>query len=173
VTRTPGPDLRQAHAVYPGTFDPFTPGHRDVVERARRLFDHVTVLVAVNGDKQPRRGGTERARDIRAALPAGWGNVTVAAWHGLTVAYCHRHGSGVIIRGVRNATDSRREYELAAMNENLGITTLFLPARAELAAMSSTAMRATRPQHRATQGEWGGRTPDGSRHPRQTAPPSG
>jgi pantetheine-phosphate adenylyltransferase len=137
--------MRTAHAVYPGTFDPFTPGHRDIVERARRLFDHVTVLVAINDDKRPTRSGTERAHDIRAALPAAWTNVTVVAWTGLTAAYCRKLGIAVIVRGVRNAADTVREYELAAMNESLGVTTLFLPARPELATVSSTAMRAQLP----------------------------
>jgi pantetheine-phosphate adenylyltransferase len=137
-----GGEPRNARAVYPGTFDPFTDGHRDLVDRARRLFDHITVLVAVNGEKQPAKTGAERALDIRAALPADWANVTVAAWSGLTAAYCRQHGSGVIIRGVRNATDGVREYQLAVMNEALGITTLFMAARPELAAISSTAVRA-------------------------------
>lgn len=136
--------LGSVRAVYPGTFDPFTPGHFDVVDRSRRLFDHVTVLVAVNDGKRPSRTTAARAREIRGLLPVGWGNVAVAAWHGLTVDYCRRHGSGVIVRGVRNSTDYRREYELAAMNEALGVTTLFVPARPELATMSSTAMRALR-----------------------------
>jgi pantetheine-phosphate adenylyltransferase len=138
--RGPGP----ARAVYPGTFDPFTPGHRDVVDRARRLFDQVTVLVAVNDGKRPSGTAAERAREIRGSLPESWDNVTVAAWHGLTVEYCRRSGSGVIIRGVRNPADYSRETELAAMNEALGIATLFLPARPELASVSSTAVRALR-----------------------------
>jgi pantetheine-phosphate adenylyltransferase len=100
------------------------------------------VLVAVNGEKQPTKPAAERAQNIRAALPADWANVTVTAWTGLTAAYCHQHGSGVIIRGVRNAADGVREYQLAAMNETLGITTLFLPARPGLATVSSTAVRA-------------------------------
>jgi len=133
-------------AVYPGTFDPFTSGHLDVADRARHLFDHLTVLVAVNGDKQPSRTPGARAQEIRALLPAAWENVTVTAWHGLTVDYCRRHGSAAIVRGVRNATDYRRESELAAMNEALGVTTLFVPARPELAAMSSTVMRTVRPR---------------------------
>ncbi|MGW0435855.1 pantetheine-phosphate adenylyltransferase [Micromonospora sp. NPDC003197] len=135
-------DPQSSRAVYPGTFDPFTDGHRDLVDRARRLFEHVTVLVAVNDEKRPTKTGTERALNIRAVLPADWGNVTVAAWSGLTVAYCQQHGAGVIIRGARNAIDVVRENQLAAMNETLGITTLFMPARAELAAISSTAVRA-------------------------------
>jgi pantetheine-phosphate adenylyltransferase len=133
-----------ARAVYPGTFDPFTPGHLDVVDRARRLFDQVTVLVAVNDGKRPIQTNAARAREIRALLPAGWENVTVAAWHGLTVDYCQRNRCGVIIRGVRNSTDCSREYELAAMNEALGVTTLFLSSRPELSTMSSSAMRALR-----------------------------
>lgn len=108
------------------------------------MFDQVTVLVAVNDDKRPSRTTAARAREIRGLLPVGWGNVVVAAWHGLTVDYCRRHGCGVIVRGVRNSSDFLREYELAAMNEALGVTTLFVPARPELATMSSTAVRALR-----------------------------
>ena len=137
-------DPRPARAVYPGTFDPFTPGHFDIADRARRLFDQVTVLVAVNDSKRPIQTTSVRAREIRAAFPADWDNVTVAAWHGLTVDYCHRHRYGVIIRGVRNSTDWLHEYELAAMNETLGITTLLLPALPELTTMSSTVLRAQR-----------------------------
>ncbi|MEU5941018.1 pantetheine-phosphate adenylyltransferase [Micromonospora sp. NPDC047548] len=135
-------DPRSSRAVYPGTFDPFTDGHRDLVDRARRLFEHVTVLVAVNDKKRPTKTGAERALDIRATLRADWENVTVVAWSGLTAAYCQQHGAGVIIRGVRNAIDAVREYQLAAMNETLGTTTLFMPARPELATISSTAVRA-------------------------------
>ena len=131
-------------AVYPGTFDPFTAGHLDVVERARRLFDQVTVLVAVNGDKHPSAAGPARAAQVRSAVPAAWGNVTVTAWAGLTAQYCHRHGIAVIVRGVRGPADAIHESALAAMNETLGITTLFLPARPELARVSSTAVRALR-----------------------------
>jgi len=109
---TPASDggLGSARAVYPGTFDPFTPGHFDVVDRSRRMFDQVTVLVAVNDGKRPSQATAVRAREIR----------------------------------VRNSTDCMREYELAAMNEVMGVTTLFVPARPELATMSSTAMRALR-----------------------------
>jgi pantetheine-phosphate adenylyltransferase len=132
---------RAARAVYPATFDPFTPGHLDIVDRARRLFEHLTVLVAVNDDKQPTRPATARATDVRTALPANWANVTVAAWTGLTADYCHPDRSTVIIRGIRNSTDSLYEYPLAAMNETLGITTLLMPTRPDLATMSSTAIR--------------------------------
>jgi pantetheine-phosphate adenylyltransferase len=129
------------HAVYPGTFDPVTPGHLDVIERARHLFARVTVLVAVNGDKQPSGTPSDRAVRLRRELPADWGNVSVAAWAGLTVAFCRQQGAGVIIRGVRNGSDLVHEHQLAAMNETMGITTLLLPAQSGLAAVSSTVLR--------------------------------
>jgi len=129
------------HAVYPGTFDPVTPGHLDVIERARHLFARVTVLVAVNGDKQPSGTPSERAIRLRQGLPADWDNVSAAAWDGLTVAFCRQNGAGVIIRGVRNRSDLLHEYQLAAMNEAMGITTLLLPAQSGLAAVSSTVLR--------------------------------
>jgi pantetheine-phosphate adenylyltransferase len=129
------------HAVYPGTFDPVTPGHLDIIKRARHLFARVTVLVAANGDKQPASTQSERAVRLRRELAADWDNVSVAAWAGLTVQFCRQHGAGVIIRGVRNGSDLRHEYQLAAMNEALGITTLLLPATPSLAATSSTVLR--------------------------------
>ncbi len=128
-------------AVYPGTFDPFTAGHRDVVDRVRRLFDEVVVLVAVNGEKRPTAATAERADRIRAELPAAWHDVTVVEWAGLTAEYCRTHGATVLVRGVRNQADLRHEYPLSVMNESLGITTLLIPARPELARVSSTAVR--------------------------------
>jgi pantetheine-phosphate adenylyltransferase len=129
------------HAVYPGTFDPFTPGHSDIVERARHLFARVTVLVAVNLDKQPASTPSERAIQLRRELPANWDNVSVAAWAGLTAAFCRQQGASVIIRGVRDRSDFRHESRLAAMNEAMGVTTLLLSARPGLAGVSSTVLR--------------------------------
>jgi pantetheine-phosphate adenylyltransferase len=129
------------HAVYPGTFDPVTPGHLDIIERARHLYARITVLVAVNGDKQPASSQSEPATKLRRELAADWDNVSVTAWAGLTVAFCRQHGANVIIRGARNQSDLRHEYQLAAMNEALGIITLLLPANARLATVSSTVLR--------------------------------
>lgn len=129
------------HAVYPGTFDPVTPGHLDIIGRARHLFARITVLVAVNADKQPASTQSERAIQLRRELPADWDNVSVTAWAGLTVAFCWQHGADVIIRGTRNRSDLRLEYQLAAMNEAMGITTLLLPAQPGLASVSSTVLR--------------------------------
>ncbi|MET7822577.1 pantetheine-phosphate adenylyltransferase [Micromonospora zamorensis] len=135
----------RVRAVYPGSFDPFTPGHANVVNRARGLFDEVVVLVAVNGTKHPTISEEERAAAVRAILPVEWTSVTVVAWSGLTSAYCRSHDVGVIVRGVRNTTDLQAECQLAAMNQSLGVPTVFLPARPELAAVSSTAVRALGP----------------------------
>jgi pantetheine-phosphate adenylyltransferase len=116
-------------AIYPGTFDPFTPGHRDLVARARVMFDRVIVLLAVNADKRPTAEATARAARVCNAMPAAWGNVEVDTWTGLTAAYCVRRGATVIVRGLRTAADLRQEYQLAAMNEKLGIQTVWLPSR--------------------------------------------
>jgi pantetheine-phosphate adenylyltransferase len=145
VTTATGGRRLGEHAVYPGTFDPFTPGHFDIVERARRLFARVTVLVAVNADKQSAGTPSERAIQLRKELPANWDNVSVAAWAGLTAAFCRQHGASVIIRGVRNRSDLRHESQLAAMNEAMGVTTLLLSARPGLAAVSSTVLRGLGP----------------------------
>ncbi|GAA1868740.1 pantetheine-phosphate adenylyltransferase [Asanoa iriomotensis] len=137
MDRRPG-----AHAVYPGTFDPFTAGHVDVVDRVRHLFARVTVLVAVNADKHPTVAPAQRLAALRELLPPSWSNVEATEWSGLTATFCRDHQAAVIVRGIRDAGDLRYESELAAMNENLGIATLFVPARPELTTVSSTAARA-------------------------------
>ena len=141
MTNATGGGSLGEHAVYPGTFDPLTPGHFDIIERARHLFARVTVLVAVNADKQPGSTPPERAIQLHRELPANWNNVSVAAWTGLTAAFCQQHGASVIIRGVRNRSDFRHESQLAAMNEAMGVTTLLLPAQPGLVALSSTVLR--------------------------------
>jgi pantetheine-phosphate adenylyltransferase len=82
-----------------------------------------------------------RAIQLQRQLPADWHNISAVAWAGLTAAFCRQHGAGVIIRGVRNRSDFLHEYQLAAMNEYLGVTTLLLPARPALAGVSSTVLR--------------------------------
>ena len=133
------------HAVYPGTFNPVTPGHLDIIDRARHHFARVTVLVAVNADKQPATTPSERAAQVRRELPADWDNVAVVGWAGLTASFCRQHGAGVLIRGVRNRSDLRHEYQLAAINQAMGVTTLLLAARPELAVVSSRLLRGLGP----------------------------
>ncbi|QKW13657.1 pantetheine-phosphate adenylyltransferase [Verrucosispora sp. NA02020] len=141
MTTAPSTVRVRVRALYPGSFDPFTPGHLNVVSRARDLFDEVVVLVAVNSVKHPDTDEGQRAAAVRAALPVEWTSVTVAAWRGLTSTYCRDHGIGAIVRGVRNTSDLQAECRLAAMNQSLGVPTVFLPAQPDLAAVSSTALR--------------------------------
>jgi pantetheine-phosphate adenylyltransferase len=105
------------------------------------MFDRIIVLVAVNADKRPSAGATARAAQVRDAMPTAWSNVEVDTWTGLTSAYCVQRGAVVVVRGVRTAADLRHEYQLAAMNEQLGVQTIWLPARAQLAGTSSTVAR--------------------------------
>nr|WP_230416203.1 adenylyltransferase/cytidyltransferase family protein [Micromonospora tarapacensis] len=98
-------------AVYPGTFDPFTSGHRDLVARARVMFDRVIVSLAVNANKRPTAEAETRAVLVGDAMPAAWGNVEVDTWTGLTTAYCLRRGATVIVRGVRTAENLRYDDE--------------------------------------------------------------
>ena len=132
-------------AVYPGTFDPFTAGHLDVASRARRLADRLTILVAVNPDKDPTADGEARAAAVRAQLPPSWTDVAVVAWAGLTADYCRRNRVDFVIRGVRGPADLRHELPLAAMNQHLGVPTLLVPTRPELANTSSTLTRKLTP----------------------------
>jgi pantetheine-phosphate adenylyltransferase len=135
--------MAPSHAVFPGTFDPFTAGHLDLVDRVRRLFDRVTVLVAVNPDKEPASTQAQRVAAVRAILPPAWTGVAVTGWAGLTAAFCRDHPGAVIVRGVRDRADLRHERQLAAMNERMGISTLFVPTRPALASVSSTLARST------------------------------
>jgi pantetheine-phosphate adenylyltransferase len=129
-------------AVYPGSFDPFTHGHLDIVRRIRLLFSSVIVLVASNPNKQPRHEIELRAENIGTALPPEWDNVRVDSWRELTAEYCRVHRIATIIRGVRHRRDLVAELELAGMNRELaGVDTLLLPARPDLAAISSTLVR--------------------------------
>jgi pantetheine-phosphate adenylyltransferase len=132
---------RPLRAVYPGTFDPFTPGHADIVARARHVFDRVTILVAINSTKVATATLIEKAERVRAALPSDWATVDVDICAALTATYCREHDVAVIIRGIRNTTDAMQEYRLAAMNESQGVQTLLLPARPELSGVSSTMLR--------------------------------
>jgi pantetheine-phosphate adenylyltransferase len=95
----------------------------------------------VNIEKQPTSTQIERVTQVKRQLSADWHNVEVTAWAGLTVSFCEQHGADLIIRGVRNSSDALHEYQLAAMNQHMGITTLLLAAQPGLTNMSSTLVR--------------------------------
>ena len=103
-------------AIYPGSFDPITNGHIDVLKRALQVFDKVIVLVAVNPDKSSRFSYEERVNMIKEAVES-YDNVEVDFTTGLTVEYAKKHNVKHLIRGLRAVTDFEYEFQLAVANE--------------------------------------------------------
>src|ERR1700712_2609186 len=116
-------------AIYPGTFDPATSGHLDVLDEAATLFDRVIGAVGLNPGKVPLFDHEERLAMLREAVAReGWPNVEVTAFDGLTVDCARDHGAGFIIRGLRAVTDFENEMALVLANEQLDadVKTIFL-----------------------------------------------
>ena len=132
-------------AVYTGTFDPITNGHLDIIERASRMFDEVTVLIMRNPNKKCVYTAHERKAMIEKSLASieGANNVTVLIGEGLTVEMAHKLGAVAIIRGIRAVSDY--EYELkqatANMKLNPGIETMLMIARPEYSFLSSSVVK--------------------------------
>lgn len=114
-------------AIYPGTFDPITLGHEDVVRRAARLFDEVIVAVAQSQSKRPLFGLDERVA-LAAEVLKDCRNVRVVGFSGLLMQFAREESAQVVIRGLRAASDFEYEFQLAGMNRNLypEVETLFL-----------------------------------------------
>ena len=114
-------------AMYPGTFDPITLGHEDLVRRATRLFDRVIVAIAANPGKEPMFSLEERVELAQAVL-VDFDNVEVMGYTGLTVSFAKDHELQVIIRGLRAISDFEYEFQLANMNRHLieDVETVFL-----------------------------------------------
>jgi len=129
-------------AVYPGTFDPITNGHSDLVARAARLFDRVLVAVAKDTGKAPACALDKRLELARLVL-ADIENAEVASFEGLLVDFCRQRGALVVIRGLRAVSDFEYEFQLASMNRRLApeIETLFLTPAEKYAFISSTLVR--------------------------------
>lgn len=129
-------------AVCPGSFDPITVGHLDLVERGAALFDQVILCVMVNGEKHPMFTAEERLEMAQAAL-AHIPNATAETWDGLLADFVRERGACALIKGVRNGIDFEWEYQMAQINCGLlpQLDTLLLPARAEHLHISSTMVR--------------------------------
>jgi pantetheine-phosphate adenylyltransferase len=114
-------------AVYPGSFDPLTNGHVDIITRGARLFDRVIVAVLVNLDKSPLFSMSERV-DIAREVFQGIRNVEVDTFEGLLVDYVERRGAQVIVKGLRAVSDFEYEFQMALMNQRLNgkIETVFM-----------------------------------------------
>lgn len=128
--------------LFPGSFDPFTDGHANIVKRALQLFDGVVVAVGENSDKRYLFSSEERVQKI-AERYADEPRVRVVCYSDMTVDCCRRCGCGAIVRGVRNAQDWEYEATVAAVNQRLApdIETVLLPADADLRDISSTLER--------------------------------
>ena len=129
-------------AVYPGTFDPITNGHTDLIQRASRLFDLVIVAVAANPTKRPAFSLEERVTLARAAL-AGVPRVEVCGFDSLLAHFVKSRGASVILRGLRAVSDFEREFQLASMNRRLlpEVETLFLTPAEQYAYISASLVR--------------------------------
>jgi pantetheine-phosphate adenylyltransferase len=125
MTRSSPPTHRIA--VYPGTFDPITNGHLDILERALTLFDKVIVTIAPNVRKNPLFSTDERMQFIRDALPGYDDRLEFAVFEGLLVDFCKSRGASVIVRGLRALADFEYEFQFAHMNRRLapGVDTVF------------------------------------------------
>jgi pantetheine-phosphate adenylyltransferase len=136
------PPINKRLALYPGTFDPFTYGHLDIVERALRIFDQVEVTVAVNAGKRALFSTEERCRLIRECtshLPG----VTVAAFEGLLVKYARMRRAAALVRGLRQVSDFDYEFQMAFANRKLypELETVFFMTSETHALISSTIVR--------------------------------
>ncbi|VAW77345.1 Phosphopantetheine adenylyltransferase [hydrothermal vent metagenome] len=130
-------------AVYPGTFDPITNGHTDLIERASLRFERVIVAIHENSaNKQPALDLQERIELARSVLK-GHNNVVVEGFGGLLVEYARTHGAGIILRGLRAVSDFEYEFQLASMNRRLApeIETLFMTPDEHYAYVSSSLVR--------------------------------
>jgi pantetheine-phosphate adenylyltransferase len=116
-------------AVYPGSFDPITLGHLNIVKRASRLFDKVYVCVAVNSSKRPKFSIEERV-DFVKRVTQKYGNVEVDSSDGLIVDFARERDAGFIIKGLRAVSDFEMEFQIALLNKKLepSIETVFLTA---------------------------------------------
>jgi len=110
-------------AVYPGSFDPITNGHLDLIDRGRRLFDHVIVAVVRNPSKEALFSAEERVALIREVY-RDTDSVSVDAFDGLLVHYCQRMGAHAIVRGLRAVSDFEYEFQMALMNRRLSSSQL-------------------------------------------------
>src|SRR6187431_2952827 len=125
-------------AIYPGSFDPITNGHLDVIERARKLFDEVVVAVAHNDEKQP-LFSLEQRLDLLRETAGQIENVRIAEFSGLLVEFARAQNAGAVIRGLRAVSDFEFEFQMALMNRNLNaaVETIFLMPKEEYTYLSS------------------------------------
>jgi pantetheine-phosphate adenylyltransferase len=128
-------------ALCPGSFDPVTNGHIDIIERCASLYDEVVVAVFVNQSKTGLFGVEER-REMLCEVTADYPNVTIDTFEGLVVHYCQVHDIPVIVKGLRAVSDFDYELQMAQMNRGLaGVDTLFMPTNPEYSFLASSLVK--------------------------------
>jgi pantetheine-phosphate adenylyltransferase len=110
--------MKTSVALYPGSFDPVTNGHLDLIERGEKMFDHLIVAVLKNAEKEPLFSVPERVEMLREVTKQ-WDSVEVDVFDGLLVDYARKRGAGVILRGIRAVSDYEFELQMALMNRKL------------------------------------------------------
>jgi len=131
-------------AVFPGSFDPPTHGHLDIIRRSARIFDSLDVVIAVNHHKAPLLSTDERKRLLLGEIAAmSLKNVAVAVYEGLVVEYCRSVKATVLLRGLRSSSDYNYEFELSIINKQLdeGIETVMIPAAAKYFILKSSTIK--------------------------------
>lgn len=125
-------------AIYPGTFDPPTNGHLDLIERGSKIFDHMVVAILRNSAKDPLFTVQERAEMLQEAT-VGIGNVSVATFDGLMVEFARQQGASAVLRGIRAISDYEYEFQMALMNRRLApdVETVFLQPAGRYSFVSS------------------------------------
>ncbi len=134
--------MKKITAIYPGTFDPVTNGHLDIIERASKLFDKVIITIAVNSSKKPLFTKEERL-DMIKNVTKKYKNVTVDVFDGLLVSYAKKKKASVIIRGLRAISDFDYEFQIALTNRKLEpeVSTIFLMPSEKYSFLNSSLVR--------------------------------
>lgn len=128
--------------IYPGSFDPITKGHIDIVERAARVVDRLVIGVLDNSEKKPLFTAEERVKLIKESV-AHVPNVEVEAFHGLTVDFAKAHGAKILVRGLRAVTDFEYELQIAQINHKMAdeLDTIFFTTSVEYSYLSSSVVK--------------------------------
>src|SRR5277367_6322001 len=134
--------MKKRKAIYPGSFDPPTNGHLDLIERGSKIFDELIVAILRNPEKDPLFSVNER-RQMLESMTGGFDNVSVDTFHGLTVDYALRVEAQAILRGIRAISDYEYELQMALMNRKLqpGLETVFMMPAARYSYLSSRLVR--------------------------------
>ncbi|WP_318663502.1 pantetheine-phosphate adenylyltransferase [Treponema sp.] len=129
-------------AVFPGSFDPPTLGHLNIIERASSLFTEIDVVVAVNPEKKYLFTPEERVEMLRE-LTKIYSNVKIHTWNSLIVDYAKKNGADVLLRGIRNATDFAYEFDLSLINHSLNnkVDTIFIPCEQKYVTIKSSSIK--------------------------------